>query len=309
LQLIFYLIAFSLIGTIGFLGGKIRKYPPDAFFLKAEFTATLYLCILVVVFQSVALSVGKGVQVARLVGSTLYCTVGHVIIFCSTVWPYFLSRKEEALMLQASISRLPAFRTILLSPEVYGLFMSYLEHEFSSENLLFVREVAEFRKLPAENTPIIRDQAKDIFVKFCKEGAPFQVNLPHSMLQRIKQEIQKLDIEDGATSPALLVSVPSSDSQCESTLLISPTQIFDKAQAEIYELMKTDSFPRFERTPQFAAIRPTLNISEHNRSISKSSIRLSARHSLDRKDHVSFSVAEQLVDGAIQLHEIETSVA
>jgi len=70
---------------------------------------------------------------------------------------------------------------------------------------------------------------------FCQENAPCQVNLPYTIIEKIRESIDlmnndKKDLEQSAKDLLLL---------------------FDEAQRNIYDLMSHDSFPRFQRVPVF----------------------------------------------------------
>lgn len=78
----------------------------------------------------------------------------------------------------------------------------------------------------------IAKEAKDIYVKYCDEHTPEQVNIPGSMRDELKKRIFETDDED----------------EEEESI---KHDVFSAARHEIYRIMVRDSYPRFRRSPEF----------------------------------------------------------
>jgi len=133
----------------------------------------------------------------------------------------------------------------LLNPEGVTLFYDYLQTEFSSENLLFWLEVNAYQTLLQRDLPFIKEHADQIFKKFVDRTAPCCVNLPANVWNQVSTSLRDLMSQNNVNGE-----------------LISPAdglRIFDEAQLEIYRLMASDSFPRFQQTRIYADRKGSLN--------------------------------------------------
>jgi len=223
-------LAIVFIGIVGF---KLRGKNADAFSIKLEVTVCFYTAGVSFLTYLILINFPFPATLT----SVPILVVLHCGMLTLTVMPYYLSRKEKRMQFQITESKasfMPQLIEVLTNPEGFQAFLRYLETEFSSENLLFWDHIDHIKKLEYEG-----NDWKSIFAttykQFCKENAPCQVNLPHTITEKIRESIDlmnndKKDLEQSAKE-----------------LLI----LFDEAQRNIYDLMSHDSFPRFQRIPAF----------------------------------------------------------
>jgi len=109
---------------------------------------------------------------------------------------------------------------VLENPIGYKDFCGFLAKEWSTENLLFWKQVNEYKLLadPEERTK----KAQEIIETFIRDNAIYEVNLPDTIRTRIRKDIEQV-VESGH----------------------APVEMFDAAQTEIFSLMSNDSFHRF----------------------------------------------------------------
>uniref|UniRef100_A0A673K9P3 Regulator of G-protein signaling 14-like n=1 Tax=Sinocyclocheilus rhinocerous TaxID=307959 RepID=A0A673K9P3_9TELE len=97
-------------------------------------------------------------------------------------------------------------------------FTEFLKSEVSAENILFYQACEKFKKIPPTRLEELKKEARSIYDSFLSESSLHAVN-----------------IDDTA--------------QMEESALETPTpNMFDKAQAQIFKLMKMDSYTRFVRS-------------------------------------------------------------
>jgi len=109
-----------------------------------------------------------------------------------TVWPYLMSLKDYSHFhvetrrrinndLNSKIQHTDIenirLQDFLLLTDGFEAFLSYLESEFNSENLLLWREVFEYQKLPVTDPDTIKNRAIEIHKDFIVRGAPFEMNI------------------------------------------------------------------------------------------------------------------------------------
>ncbi|XP_067312797.1 regulator of G-protein signaling 14a isoform X1 [Pseudorasbora parva] len=100
-------------------------------------------------------------------------------------------------------------------------FTEFLRSEVSAENILFHQACEKFKKIPPTRLEELKKEARSIYNSFLSESSLHAVN-----------------IDDTA--------------QMEESALETPTpDMFDKAQAQIFKLMKMDSYTRFVRSPLY----------------------------------------------------------
>jgi hypothetical protein len=118
--------------------------------------------------------------------------------------------------------RMSSLDEVLCHPAGYKDFFAFLAKEWSTENLLFWKEVNEFKTLadPEERAK----RAQFIYETYITENGIYQVNIPDVIRSKVRATVQQIGVEGAAPD------------------------VFDKAQAEIFHLMSTDSFYRFNKT-------------------------------------------------------------
>ncbi|KAK5925149.1 hypothetical protein CgunFtcFv8_017695 [Champsocephalus gunnari] len=110
-----------------------------------------------------------------------------------------------------------------LLEDPYGVrqFTSFLMSEVSAENILFWQACEKFRKISASSLDELKAAARSIYNTYLSDNAPYSVN-----------------IDDTAKTEEKDLEQPTPD-------------MFNKAQAQIFKLMKMDSYRRFVRSPLY----------------------------------------------------------
>ncbi|XP_070959080.1 regulator of G-protein signaling 14-like isoform X2 [Oncorhynchus clarkii lewisi] len=113
------------------------------------------------------------------------------------------------------------FEKLLEDPMGIRYFTAFLRSEVSAENILFYQACEKFRKIPPSRMKEFAEEARSIFQTYLSEHAPYSVNIDDTA--RVEEEdLQKPEVE-----------------------------MFDKAQTQIFKLMKMDSYRRFVRSPLY----------------------------------------------------------
>ncbi|XP_063059900.1 regulator of G-protein signaling 14 isoform X2 [Engraulis encrasicolus] len=111
-----------------------------------------------------------------------------------------------------------SFERLLEDPTGVHYFTAFLKSEVSAENILFWKACEKFRRIPASNQDELYRQAFSIYNVYLSDNATLPVN-----------------IDDTARVAAQTLSTPHPD-------------MFQKAQQQIFKLMKFDSYTRFVRS-------------------------------------------------------------
>uniref|UniRef100_A0A3B5L319 Regulator of G protein signaling 14a n=1 Tax=Xiphophorus couchianus TaxID=32473 RepID=A0A3B5L319_9TELE len=114
-----------------------------------------------------------------------------------------------------------SFEKLLEDPHGVCYFTAFLKSEVSAENILFWQECEKFRKIPATSLDQLKAAARSIYGTYLSDSAPYSVN-----------------IDDTAKTEEKDLEKPTPD-------------MFNKAQAQIFKLMKMDSYRRFVRSPLY----------------------------------------------------------
>ncbi|XP_061786495.2 regulator of G-protein signaling 14 isoform X2 [Nerophis lumbriciformis] len=108
-----------------------------------------------------------------------------------------------------------SFEKLLEDPCGVSYFTAFLRSEVSVENILFWQSCEKFRKISATSLEELKAEARSIYEMYLSEKAPHSVNIDDTA------RTDKKDLEQ-------------------------PTpEMFNKAQAQIFKLMKMDSYRRF----------------------------------------------------------------
>ncbi|XP_067455191.1 regulator of G-protein signaling 14 isoform X2 [Thunnus thynnus] len=114
-----------------------------------------------------------------------------------------------------------SFEKLLEDPYGVSYFTAFLKSEVSEENILFWQACEKFRMIPATSSKELKTAARFIYNKYLSESAPYSVNIDDTA------KTEEKDLEQ-------------------------PTpEMFNKAQAQIFKLMKMDSYRRFVRSPLY----------------------------------------------------------
>lgn len=117
----------------------------------------------------------------------------------------------------------PTLREVLADPLGYQSFREFLCEECSEENLTFWSDVEQYRHLGGDAA--LRE-ARRLYDRYLGVStAKYEINVPGPVKSRLRRLI-----------------VDSHD---------APPTVFDAAQKNVFELMATDSFPRFLKSSYF----------------------------------------------------------
>ncbi|XP_067279340.1 regulator of G-protein signaling 14 isoform X3 [Pseudorasbora parva] len=111
-----------------------------------------------------------------------------------------------------------SFERLLEDPTGVRFFTAFLKSEVSAENILFWLACEKFRKIPAYQTEQLKREALSIYNSFLSSNATSPINID----DRVRVE--------------------------EKDVQIPHPEIFQKAQQQIFKLMKFDSYTRFVRS-------------------------------------------------------------
>uniref|UniRef100_W5MYH0 Regulator of G protein signaling 14a n=1 Tax=Lepisosteus oculatus TaxID=7918 RepID=W5MYH0_LEPOC len=124
------------------------------------------------------------------------------------------SRRVERSVASWAVS----FERLLEDPTGVRYFTAFLKSEVSAENILFWQACEKFRQIPPSQKDELLREAREIYVNYLSSNALHAIN-----------------IDDTA--------------RIEESLLDNPTpDMFQKAQQQIFKLMKFDSYTRFVRS-------------------------------------------------------------
>ncbi|XP_034545633.1 regulator of G-protein signaling 14 isoform X2 [Notolabrus celidotus] len=114
-----------------------------------------------------------------------------------------------------------SFEKLLEDPRGVQHFTAFLRSEVSEENILFWQDCEKFQKLPSTALDKLKAAARSIYDTYLSDNAPHSVN-----------------IDDTAKTEEKDLEQPTPD-------------MFNKAQTQIFKLMKMDSYRRFVRSPLY----------------------------------------------------------
>ncbi|XP_055080975.1 regulator of G-protein signaling 14-like isoform X2 [Periophthalmus magnuspinnatus] len=114
-----------------------------------------------------------------------------------------------------------SFENLLEDPFGVRYFTAFLMSEVSAENILFWQACEKFKKIPATSLNELKIAARSMYNMYLSESAPYSVNIDDTV------RVGEQDLEQ---------PVPD---------------MFNKAQAQIFKLMKMDSYRRFVRSPLY----------------------------------------------------------
>ncbi|KAG7465185.1 hypothetical protein MATL_G00173490 [Megalops atlanticus] len=113
------------------------------------------------------------------------------------------------------------FERLLEDPIGVRYFTAFLKSEVSAENILFWQACEKFRQIPANQKEELMQEARSIYNTYLSNSASNAINIDDTA------RTEEKDLED-----------PKPD-------------MFQKAQTQIFKLMKFDSYTRFVRSPLY----------------------------------------------------------
>ncbi|XP_061681742.1 regulator of G-protein signaling 21-like [Syngnathoides biaculeatus] len=108
----------------------------------------------------------------------------------------------------------PTLKDLLQNKVYLAAFHSYLQSEFSDENIEFWLICENFRATASQEN--LQPKARRIYKEFIRPSARKEINVDHYIREEIKKSLEK-----------------------------PGTRCFDEAQRHVYLLMERDSCPRF----------------------------------------------------------------
>jgi len=247
----------------------------ENFRIKEELKWTGVLAIAAVIPWLVFNGVGKTINTTIFPFSTLFVVIAVSIAFVlSTVWPLYRSIFQQADIL-TGMENIPedidTLTGILSTAAGEDSFKKFLAKEFAVENILFYLEVEEFRRSTkkAADAGLKDDEgslrelqglAQRIHSKYILPDSPFQINLPDAVVERLTEDL-KTEFRPNFERPPLMDRPNSRGDALDDNKALkdsygirTPPTLFDAAQKNIFNLMVTDSLPRYFRSDQYKSL-------------------------------------------------------
>jgi hypothetical protein len=203
--------------------------------------------------------------------STLSLLIAIMFAFiASTVWPLWRSIFKPPKIEDTDIpENLENLASLIGTKEGFESFRKFLTAEFSVENLLFYADIEDFRKKIHDGAEIDfqKQETKRLFAKYIIVDSPFQVNLPNQIVQAIEAKITSID-KDGIFDPTPAANTDPKNRDSTGKPIDHPT-IFDEAQRSIYNLMDSDSFPRYKASETYREFVKTISGKKHKNTVLK----------------------------------------
>jgi len=241
----------------------------ENFRIKEELKWTGLLAIAAVIPWLAFNSAGKTVNATVFPFSTLFVVIAVSIAFLlSTWWPLYrsiFSTQMVILDMGTIPDNMDTLSGILSTPSGVDSFKKFLTKEFSVENILFYLEVEEFRKATKDAIDSGRKDNQDsltnlmglaqrVHAKYIMTDSPFQINLPDNVVDQLKSDLRS-EFKPGVERKPLMERASfNEEDQADSYGLRIPPTLFDAAQKNIFQLMSTDSLPRYFRSDLYKAM-------------------------------------------------------
>jgi hypothetical protein len=238
----------------------------ENFRIKEELKWTGLLAIAAVIPWLIFNNAAKSVNTTIFPFSTLFVVIAVSIAFLlSTLWPLYrsLSQAQASMLDMETIpDNLDTLTGILTTVSGVESFKKFLTKEFSVENILFYLEVEEFRnatkaaidsgrKDNQDSLTHLMGLAQRVHAKYIMTDSPFQINLPDVVVDQLKADLLR-EFKPGVDRKPLMERASSKnddeDDGGDSYGIRTPPTLFDAAQKNIFNLMFTDSLPRFFRS-------------------------------------------------------------
>eukprot|EP00029_Vermamoeba_vermiformis_P006419 TRINITY_DN2511_c0_g1_i1.p1 TRINITY_DN2511_c0_g1~~TRINITY_DN2511_c0_g1_i1.p1 ORF type:complete len:807 (+),score=231.66 TRINITY_DN2511_c0_g1_i1:46-2466(+) len=143
-------------------------------------------------------------------------------------------------------------KTIFRSQSARSAFQSFLHHQFCEENILFYNAVEEYKKIADSDFAGLTEGANAIYNTYIIASCEKEINIASHLREKIQQNIA------------------------------NPTKtLFDDAQAAIYQLMTTDSLPKFIKSREWKEMQGFQGKIKLNKLVEK------CLELLNKKDHSS----------------------
>jgi len=276
---------------------KLRQVV-DAFKIKEELKWTAAVAIVVFIPWAVFnnLSSARTVNNDVFPFSTMFLLIGvSVAIGLSTIWPLYRSYALEDGVALDDQGDLTTLLGCLNDKGGLSGFKKFLTKEFSVENILFYEEIEEYRtkKRRGSNDPLeLIGEAQRIYAKYIINDSPFQVNLPDVIIKDLEDKLKGLFASAASKDEKVSGSVPSPSRALSVELggqngvlnKRDPPTLFDHAQENIFKLMNSDSFPRFQRSEEYKKICEEADSRKKKRTILEQEGVLAEKKSVSSKN-------------------------
>ncbi|XP_067270953.1 regulator of G-protein signaling 21 [Pseudorasbora parva] len=123
-----------------------------------------------------------------------------------------------------SLTHEPKLADLLENRDYLAAFRSFLQSEFSAENIEFWLACREYKRMTSSGR--LSNKAADIYKEFLHPMAQKEVNIDHHTREKIERSLLKPDLT-----------------------------CFDEAEMHIYRLMEKDSCPRFLKSEAYRNLR------------------------------------------------------
>jgi len=193
-----------------------------------------------------------------------------IAFILSTIWPLYRSIFQGGLLdVETVPDNMDTLTGILSTQTGTDSFKKFLTKEFSVENILFYLEVEDFRKATKDAIDSGRKDdgdalthlmglAQRVHAKYIMVDSPFQINLPDNIVDQLRSDLTT-EFKPGVERKPLM-DRPNSRSDEEtgdtgdSYGIRTPPTLFDAAQKNIFNLMSTDSLPRYFRSDLYKSL-------------------------------------------------------
>jgi hypothetical protein len=163
-----------------------------------------------------------------------YSVVALVSMYIPTKATYRLSNDSLGDLTGGSLAQ--ELQIVVDTPELLAAFEEFLKSELSVENILFIKDLRNFKK------GLI--SALDVYNMYLKPGSFLCVNVSSKTRNKL---VARFELKPGA-------EVTTRNSLIEPSALSSDL-IFEAAEEEVMALMKNDSFVRFRMTEEYRKLK------------------------------------------------------
>lgn len=231
----------------------------EGFYVKKELTA--YIAVTAMSgayhFTETIFGLSEGMLIFRSLWLIPPCWAGMVwmVLYpCSKISQCVNNNKYTAVISpDPSSSTCPLLSNILSNEYQRKCFEDFLKKEFSAENLYFCMQCE--RTLGGNISPFSRDTVTCLCTEFLLPGAPLEVTLSHDVSEHV-QSLHKRLIASDNHEQQHAANIKSSSCALSDTLSADEEaharRVLQEAHDQIFHLMLTDSFRRFQNSPQYA---------------------------------------------------------
>eukprot|EP01028_Stygiella_incarcerata_P013612 TRINITY_DN82863_c0_g1_i1.p1 TRINITY_DN82863_c0_g1~~TRINITY_DN82863_c0_g1_i1.p1 ORF type:complete len:455 (-),score=101.06 TRINITY_DN82863_c0_g1_i1:85-1449(-) len=204
--------------------------------------------------------------------SEIWADLGLTLIFVALILGMYVCliklyldvrKYERDLKSGSAKSRSDVFMQFLTHPTARAYFQTHLVREFSVENLYFVLDIEEYRKLSALEEK--REKVRQLYNNYLRSGSPFELNISSAAREEATSGCQywmggqenELEKQRSLSRRESVGFSPLFEEEDESH--VAPIDhVFDRAVQEILHTLRTDSFPRFLQSETYEKMPASL---------------------------------------------------